>query len=418
MSIPNTDILTTITQQYSTATNSWYGALFPIASHLFAMLAIIELAWSGIWWAIEHNEMTSLWTELLKKIMAIGFFYTIMLNSQNWIPAIIRSFMLAGAGAAHLNHLDPSSLLDQGISLASLVFVPLQKSGLLGAMNVGGWFIGTVVAFFILLSFVVISGLLVTTLVESYIVVGAGVLMLGFSGSRWTTQYAANYLSYAVSVGAKLFVLYLVIGVGSNLAATWGNLLITGGLRNLTPFFEVLGSSLVFASIAMTIPSQASSLVSGATHASFNTLAATAGSAIYAAKLPAKMMFGGASALKESFNQAQVMSQHHREQGGSPLSSALRGAVGAATNLGVTAIGSTVGHYHNASNAMKSKTKTIREDYQDTTDSKKKSSANAEHSSSKNISTSRPNNPSPPNEAQPLVQAPSAPLQYQEGKRS
>lgn len=398
----NTEILTNITQQYSNATSGWYHTLFPIASHLFAMLAIIELAWSGIWWAIEKSEITALWTELLRKIMVIGFFYTIMLNAQNWIPAVIRSFMLAGAKAAHINHLDPSSVLDQGISLASSVYLPLEKSGLLSAMNIGGWIIGTVVAFFILISFVAIAGLLVATLVESYMVVGAGVLMLGFSGSRWTTQYAANYLSYAVSVGTKLFVLYLVIGVGSNIAITWGNLITMGGLKNLTPFFEVLGSSLIFASIAMTIPSKAASLVSGATHASFSTLVATTGSAIYAAKMPAKMVFGGSSALKETLSQAQTLTQQYRQAGSSTLTSALKGTLGAAANLGISTAGSAVGHYHSTGGAMKVKTKSILESHATNSGNNKTVKSNdvsntAEHNSTlKNNSHRRPNNPAPP----------------------
>ncbi len=395
MSLPNTEILTHITQQYCNATTSWYSTLFPIASHLFAMLAIIELAWSGIWWAIEKSQITSLWTELLKKVMVIGFFYTIMFNAQNWIPSIIRSFMFAGASAAHISHLDPSSLLDQGISLASSVFVPLEKTGLLGAMNVGGWFIGTVVAIFILLSFVVIAGLLVVTLVESYIVVGAGILMLGFSASRWTTQYAAGYLSYAVSVGTKLFILYLVVGVGSNLAVTWGNLIATGGLTNLTPFFEVLGSSLIFASIAMTIPSKASSIVSGATHASFSTLAAATGTAIYAAKMPAKVLFGGASALKETLAQGQTITQQQRQSGSSTLVSVLKGTIGAASNLGVATLGSAIGHYHTAASAMKSKSKAIKEN-QDEGNKNKKLGDASQRSSRINAAPMRPDNPSPP----------------------
>lgn len=270
MSMPSTAILTDITQQYSHATSGWYAYLFPLASHLFAMLGIIELAWSALWWTLEKNDVTSLWTELLKKIISISFFYFILLNAQTWIPAIIKGFMVAGAGASNVSTLDPGSILDQGISIATSVFVPLTHNGILNALNIGGWLVAIFVAIIILICFASIAALLVVTLVESYIVVGAGVLMLGFSSSRWTSQFATNYLMYAINVGVKLFVLYLIVGVGANVANTWGNLILTGGLTNLTPFFEVLGGAMVYAFLAQSIPDKASSIISGGSNSSLS----------------------------------------------------------------------------------------------------------------------------------------------------
>lgn len=51
-------------------------------------------------------------------------------------------------------------------------------------------------------------------MVESFIVIGPGILFLGFAGSRWTKFFTERYLSYLASVGVKLFVLYLIMGVG------------------------------------------------------------------------------------------------------------------------------------------------------------------------------------------------------------
>jgi type IV secretion system protein TrbL len=390
MSIPSSDILTTITQQYSNATVGWYSYLFPIASHLFAMLAIIELAWSGLWWMVEKSEMTSLWAELLKKIVVIGFFYFIMLNAQTWLPAIIRSFMMIGAGASHLSALDPSSLLSQGISIASTVFIPLEKAGLLNT-NLGEWIVAGISSLIILISFAVIAGLLVVTLVESYMVVGAGVLMLGFSSSRWTMQYSINYLTYAISVGVKLFVLYLVVGVGSTIAATWGDLILTEGFKNLSPYFEVLGSSIVFAFIAFSIPAKASSLVSGSSHSSVGALVGAAATAGAATTLPIKAAFGATDAIKETIKQGATIGKAHREGGGSSLGAAIKGAAGASLNLGASALGSAVGYYPSASKAMAEKTDNLQQKYAAQAETRA-SQGNATSSTN----TSRPTNPPPP----------------------
>jgi type IV secretion system protein TrbL len=100
-------------------------------------------------------------------------------------------------------------------------------------------------------------------LVESFIVIGAGVLFLGFAGSRWTKFFTERYLSYIASVGVKLFVLYLIMGVGMGIAARWMPVLERGGFSPI-PFFYVMGGSLVFVFLTWHIPSVAGSMMAGA----------------------------------------------------------------------------------------------------------------------------------------------------------
>jgi type IV secretion system protein TrbL len=58
-------------------------------------------------------------------------------------------------------------------------------------------------------------------MVESYLVIGAGVIFLGFGGSRWTAAYVERYIAYAVSVGMKILVLYLLVGAGMTVSQGW-----------------------------------------------------------------------------------------------------------------------------------------------------------------------------------------------------
>jgi type IV secretion system protein TrbL len=268
-----TAILNDITHQYQAATMGWYNYLFPIANHIFASLAVIEIALSGISWTIEKHDISSLWMEFLKRILFIGFFYAVLLHANVWIPAIIKSFMLIGSGASHITKLDPTSIFEQGMSIANSVLIPLEKKSIL--TDGFAFVIGSAAALIVALSFAVIAGELVVTLVESYLVVGAGILFLGFGSSRWTTSFATKFLNYALSVGCKLFFLYLIVGVGANLAQEWKQMIIEGGYTNMTPFLEVIGGSLVFVFITWTIPNKASSLLSGTFNSSFAGLLAT-----------------------------------------------------------------------------------------------------------------------------------------------
>src|SRR2546425_6024845 len=45
----------------------------------------------------------------------------------------------------------------------------------------------------------------------------------------WTKFFTERYLSYVASVGVKLFVLYLIMGVGMGIAARWVSVLNRGG---------------------------------------------------------------------------------------------------------------------------------------------------------------------------------------------
>ena len=319
-------ILTHITQQYQSATLGWYNTLFPMASHLFGGLAVIELAWSGISWTLEHKDVSLLWSELLKKIISISFFYAVLLHAHEWLPAIIKSFMVAGSSASHIQTLDPSSILDQGISIASSVFKPLGLVGLLTSPL--AIFVGVITAITVLIAFAMIAGILIVSLIESYFVVGSGILLLGFSGNRFTTQYATGFLSYAFSCGAKLFTLYLIVGVGSHMTSTWGEMLTTASIKNFSPFFEVMGGALVYVFLAWSIPHKAESLIHGSSGATFSGLS-TVSTAVGAAGVGSTLMAGRATHSVartgiQAIQQAHTIATQHQ---GHPITGGIKAAL-------------------------------------------------------------------------------------------
>ncbi|HAA01922.1 MAG TPA: P-type conjugative transfer protein TrbL, partial [Syntrophobacteraceae bacterium] len=218
-------IFDTITSSYKSSSSGWFSALQGYAQTLFWLLAAIELAWAGIIWALEKDHMTSLTAALIKKIMAIGFFYALLLYANTWIPAIIKSFETAGqnAGKFPLTGITPSSVVDLGINTASVLLEKIKDLSLwdsAGTIIIAGWS-----AIFIVFGFIVIAAQLMIALIESYIVIGAGVLFLGFGASRFTTDFAHKYVCYAFAIGVKLFILYLLLAIGTTQAETWGNLL-------------------------------------------------------------------------------------------------------------------------------------------------------------------------------------------------
>jgi len=105
-------------------------------------------------------------------------------NGGTWVPAVIQSFSQAGATAAGLTDLSPTGVFDQGLALANRILNATSDLGLLDGFFAS--LIAGITAIVVVVAFAVIAAQLLVALVESFIVIGAGVLFLGFAGSRWT----------------------------------------------------------------------------------------------------------------------------------------------------------------------------------------------------------------------------------------
>jgi type IV secretion system protein TrbL len=254
-------ILTDIVRDYEAISTLWFSALSPIAQRIFWTLVAIQLTWSAMWWALDREDGLGALSSLLRQVVAIGFFYALLVNGATWIPAVTQSFSQAGATAAGIPDLSPSGVFDQGLALANRILNSTADKGLLDKFFAS--LVASVTALIVVVAFAIIAAQLLVVLVESFIVVGAGVLFLGFAGSQWTRFFTERYLSYIASVGVRLFVLYLIMGVGMDIAARWMSILERGGFSPI-PFFYVMGGSLVFVFLTWHIPSVAGSLMAGA----------------------------------------------------------------------------------------------------------------------------------------------------------
>jgi type IV secretion system protein TrbL len=254
-------ILNDIVRDHEAISTAWFSALGPIAHRIFWILVAIQLTWSAIWWVLDREDGLGVLSSLLRQVVAIGFFYALLLNGGTWIPALIQGFSQAGATAAGITNLSPTGVFDQGLALANKILNATADLGLLDGFFAS--LIAGITALVVVIAFAIIAAQLLVVLVESFIVIGAGILFLGFAGSRWTKFFTERYLSYLASVGVKLFVLYLIMGVGMGIASRWIPILERGGFSPI-PFFYVMGGSLVFVFLTWYIPSVAGSMMAGA----------------------------------------------------------------------------------------------------------------------------------------------------------
>jgi type IV secretion system protein TrbL len=253
-----------ILQQYQSQQIAWFGAVQASATELFTLLAGIEVAWTLTLVVLERADFQSLAATLIRKIMWIGIFYALLINGQNWIPWIIQSFGILGQRAAGVNGtIAPSNVLSMGLNIFGALLSGASNAGFL--TNFGTAVSLVLAAFVTLLAYVVITIQFVAAMVESYIVIAAGFIFLGFGGSRWTVPYVERYIGLAVSIGVKLMTLYLLIGVGMNLSNGWLNAA-TQVASSQAPAMsagDIAGGCIIFMALCWMSPKLISGVIGG-----------------------------------------------------------------------------------------------------------------------------------------------------------
>jgi type IV secretion system protein TrbL len=290
-------MMDTLVSQVQSASGGWMSTALGYATNLFFGLAALEFAWSAIQLTLKKSELSEIMVGTLFKVMSLSFFAMVLIKAPEWIPAIINSFKVAGAGVGGSSVLSPSAVFDQGLQVAaslmqfsndaapstgSMIINTLTNSGQgLGKFMLSAIIVG-VASVFIILGYGLIAVQLLITLVESYLIIGGGALMLGFSGSRWTHNLSEKYFGYAISVGVKLFTIYLIIGFGDSFTQALKDTIAAAyGAHPEGPSFGdylgVGGASLFYGVTGYMAPGLAGSMLNGTVAMSLQSAGTAAG---------------------------------------------------------------------------------------------------------------------------------------------
>ena len=235
-----------ILDQYRNQRTMWFTNVWPFANTLFGLLAIIEFAWSAAVMLLEKADMQSWTAALIRKIMWLGAFYALLVYGRWWIPAIISSFEQIGQTASGTGPLAPSDVFARGLNIGGALMDSASSSAFF--TSTGVCLALVFAAALTVLSFTAITIQFVVAMVESYIIVAAGIIFVGFGGSRWTAPYVERYIGLGVSIGVKIMLLYLLIGSGMSLSLDWMDAAQAVGTSSKPAMsaFEIMGASLIF----------------------------------------------------------------------------------------------------------------------------------------------------------------------------
>lgn len=311
---------------FRSVTQGWYNVLFDDALGIFAVLFAIEFTWLVVTWMITGKGLHEMYSSFLKKMITIGFFYTILLYAGTWAPMLIGAFTSAAQQAGGVPVLSPTAIADSAVK----AFVTCVAAGPESAAHAAGsawneiWsgnftgafdalgnaasaelgtvtgvdlIVGAIVGLIVFISLVYVALEFFAIQLEAMIIFSVGVIMLGFGAARWTSDFAKNYMKYAFAVGIRLLIITLWAGfIELNLIPLIKTTLISGQ-ASLQSYGIAMLLAILAAWLTKKLPGLANSIMSGGSSLSGGDLFGMArGAALMAVAGAAGLGIGAAAA--------------------------------------------------------------------------------------------------------------------------
>jgi type IV secretion system protein TrbL len=317
-------VLTELENQVSTAAKGWETTIMDTAKSLFWILAGIEIGIAAVWLAIQAASLDSWFAELVRRIMFIGFFAFVLTQGPSFARAVVDSLFQIGAGGGSAS---PAEVFDAGIRVAS----QMSQQAKFGVFQDNALAIAAVLAMgVVVICFSLVAAIFVAVMVEMYVGLLAGMIMLGLGGSSYTKDFAIRYLVYAFGVGMKLMALVMIARIGSQVLLGLAQAP-TADTDQFITSLAIAGISVVVFIIAMYVPNIIQGVVQGASVSGGMEAIRHGGQA---ASFAAGGAFLGAGAVGAGFSAGQAA----RAAGSSFAGAALRGM-----SAGIGSAGGAVG---------------------------------------------------------------------------
>lgn len=336
------NMLDDTTAFYVAQSQQMAAVLKPLARQLYGSLAVISFALFWLRASLNGSDAPSLLGKFALEIFKAGFFLWVIDVGPDYLMQFMRYFTDAGSRIGQAGELSPSGIVVLGFDTCFRTFDAIGRMGWgdTAAFGLPLAFCGIV----ILLCFAAVAVLLMIRLIEMHMVIYGGILLLGFGGISFTRDIPKNYLSYAISCGAQLFMVYVIVGLGMQLADSWPATLSTDATPDaiLRQVLQLFVAAIVFASLAWSIPKAAASLVTGSVNMGAADAFAPAGAAAAGATAGVALGAGSVGTLAEAAKGAVQASTAGTslaaQQGASGLNAALKG-LGHASGAAVSEAG-------------------------------------------------------------------------------
>jgi type IV secretion system protein TrbL len=312
-------LLTGLENEIASAAQGWEATVLQAARSLFWILAGIEIGIAAVWLALAAASLDTWFAELVRRIMFVGLFVFILEQGPAFARSIVDSLFQIGAGGGSAS---PAMVFNAGLQVASAMSGKAQ----FGLFEDNALAIAAVFAMIVVvICFSLVAAIFIAVMVEMYVGLLAGMIMLGLGGSSFTKDFAVRYLVYAFSVGMKLMALVMIARIGSQVLVN-----LAGGPEASDEFLATLavgGISVVVFIISIYVPNIIQGVVQGASVSGGMEAIRHGGQAASFAAGGAALGAGGARAGAAAYSDA-------RAAGASFGSAALKGMTSGASAAG------------------------------------------------------------------------------------
>lgn len=248
----DTGILDQVTSEFMQALRQDGSAIQAAAHHLFYYLCVIQLSFTALWMVLSGESLHHLMVRLVQLTFTFGFFYGLIELGGTWIPDLLNGFIQVGQSGG-VQSLDPSSIIDQGVSIAGGIFNGFFNWGLLGHPFVS--LIGAAICVTILIIYAFIAAELTVILVKAYAVISIGGFFFALGATEYTRAMTQKFVSAAIGLGLQLMMLYLLLGVGQNVGSQWAQMTKQASDNHeIMPMLVIMAAAIVYYLIIKNVP--------------------------------------------------------------------------------------------------------------------------------------------------------------------
>ena len=291
-------LLTNVENEVSAAARGWETTVMQAARSLFWILAGIEIGIAAVWLALSAAALDTWFAELVRRVMSIGLFVFMLEQGPSFAKALVDSLFQLGAEGGSAS---PADVFNAGMRVAS----EMSEKARFGLFEDNALAIAAVFAMvLVVVSFSLVAAIFMAVMVEMYVGLLAGMIMLGLGGSSFTKDFAVKYIVYAFSVGMKLMALVMIARIGSEVLLGLADS--PSGSDTLITTLGIGGISVAIFIVSIYVPNIIQGLVQGVSVTGGMEVIRHGGQAGSFAAGGAALAWGGARAGAAAYSNARA----------------------------------------------------------------------------------------------------------------
>lgn len=335
---PDSGILTSLLNTFSSAFTGGYSSIFGDAWGLLGILSALELTIAAVWWALTESDALK---ELLRLCIKIGFFIFVVTKYDWLVDCVISGFIKTGlkaGGGGSMNLIkDPSAIVDYGLTVTEPIFIHIKNYDAVDTLaNLPDIIMTGLSGIMVLLAFFALAIQVFITYLEFYLVSVLALILVPFGVFKYTSFITEKVFGAIISFGVRLMVLSFIISV-SRPVLVGLQLPADPPLQKIMIMFLAV---IAIAVLAWHAPGIAGGLLAGAPSLSAGAglgVAAAAGAGLAGAGL------AGKQAVKEVASGGVAATKAGAHGAGALAGAAKAGAMGASDGITSQAVGAATG---------------------------------------------------------------------------